>query len=199
MTDTDLNELRRIAEAGRDRPLLGGRDFLIWGTILPLAGLYHGALAAGLFAAPPWSLAISWFGAAMLALAITKSGGKRDRTPLASAQRVERQVWQAAGATFGVLAIGLFTHGLVGGFDTVTSAGFAMLAPISFSIYGIAISASAAAAGADWMKRYAILAFVFAGVTVTIIANPWLYFVYALGIFLVSVPLGRGLVAREDG
>lgn len=202
MTQADLAELRRIAEEGRDLPSLGGRHFLIWGIALPIAGVYHWALTNGVVEAPRWTLALCWFGlsavAALIGRAMTK-GQQGSPQAETSAHRVERGVWAAAGAGFAIMAIGLLLHAALAPDDASRSrfAYFSIMAPVTFAIYGIAINASAAAVRAAWMKPYIALSFTFAAITVLLLSSPYLYLIYAIGIALVSIPLGLALVRRE--
>ncbi|MBV7255649.1 hypothetical protein KCG44_02485 [Pacificimonas sp. WHA3] len=202
MMQDDLNALRRIAEEGRDLPLMGGRHFLIWGIALPVAGIYHWAVVSGHIDAPGWTLTLSWFGLAGFATIIGRMIGARrgqGHATETSASRVERGVWAAAGATFAILAIGLLLHASLGPQSGAAGrfAFFVMLAPMTFGIYAIAINASAVATNALWMRPYVALSFAFAAVTILMLSSPWLYLVYAIGIAAISIPLGVALVRRE--
>ena len=40
----DLRMMRELAEEGRNRPLLGGREFVLFGCAIALASLLHAAI-----------------------------------------------------------------------------------------------------------------------------------------------------------
>lgn len=198
--DTDLAALRRIAEEGRDLPLLGGRHFLIWGTILPLAALYHWALMSGHIDLPAWTLTASWFGLTALAAVISNMAGHGQRgrpgtTTLAN--KVERGVWTAAGVMFATIAVCLLINAALLSENPRAWDHFALLAPITFGVYGLAINASAVAARASWLKPYVFASFALMAVTVLMLENVWLYLVFTAGIAALSLTLGFALLRRE--
>lgn len=202
METTDLTELRRIAEEGRNLPMLGGAHFILWGSALPLAALYHWLLMSGYIDMPYWTLTVCWFGMAAIAGLLSNLLARRQRTRMGTetlANRVERGVWQAAGAMFAIIALGLATHAAVFSTDPRAWSYFALLAPITFGVYGIAIKASAVSARADWLKPYIFLSFALTAITALMVGSIWLYLIFTLGIAALSLSLGVDLLRRERG
>ena len=192
--ESDLAALRMLAEQGRDRPLLGGREFVVFGLAIALASAIHGAIVADWLPLPPASLAIVWFvviGGAVFATRMTRAG----KTAIGVANRVEWEVWRAGGWVLGVLAIGILAHAMLTGVEGYRL--FALMPPVTFGVYAIALAASSAAARADYLRPYAALSVVFLALTVMLASTVWLYWTAAVGALVVSVLPGLALLRRE--
>lgn len=197
----DLARLRALAEEGRIRPLLGGRELVLYGLALALAATLHALIVLRILAWPLWSLALVWFGIMFGTTLVANIFRGRDReapTPTTAAL-VERGVWQAAGAVLGVLALAILAFGYLamsrgdeGGFRL-----FVLMPPIVFGIYAIAMSASAVAAHSTALRPFAVLSIAFMVATVLLADTAWQLFATALGGLVVSVVPGMLLLGRE--
>ena len=192
--ESDLAALRALAEEGRDRPLLGGREFVVFGLAIAFASAVHGAIVAGWLPLPPSALAIVWFvviGGAVFVTRMTRSG----HTAVGVANRVEWEVWRAGGWVLAVLAIGILAHAMLTGVEGYRL--FALMPPVTFGVYAIALAASSAAARADYLRPYAALSVAFVALTVMLASTVWLYWAAAVGALVVSVLPGLTLLRRE--
>lgn len=188
----DLSRLRAIAEEGRAAPLLGGWHLILWGGAVGLALLINWAVAARLLPWPGWSLAISWFGIAGLAWAASFAIGRHrfdSRGAHTVGNRVERAVWIAAGYFLMVLALALLAHGLLSADPTAWEL-YALMPPVAFGAYAIALEASAVAAGNGSMRPNVLLSLAFAAATTLLIGEAEQSLVAAAGIALVAIPTG---------
>lgn len=175
-TAADLASLRALAEEGRNRPLLGGRHFIVWGCAIAGASLMHMAIATGVLGWPLFSLAIVWAVFTGGAAAITSFVLKVDKPQNTIGSRVEHEVWKAGGAVLGTTALAI----LVFAYLQLARSGspdafrlFALMPPITFGVYAIALAASAAAAGAAYLKPFAALSVVFLVLTALLANSAW--------------------------
>ena len=196
----ELATLRALAEEGRNRPLLGGTHFVVWGCAIAIASLTHMAIVTGALPWPPLSLAGVWLalmtGAAIVARVATKSRKPQNTV----GNRVEHEVWRAGGSVLAVtsLAILAFAYlqmGRTGSPDAFRL--FAMLPPLTFGVYAIALAASAAAARADYLRPYAALSVAFLVLTTLLAGDVWQIAAQAAGALTVSVLPGFILIRHE--
>lgn len=195
----DLRMMRELAEEGRTRPLLGGREFVIFGVAIAVASLLHAALNYGLLPWPPMALAAIWFGTMTLAVLVakaTRSGRDRPTT----ANRVEMEVWRAGGYVIGALALSIFAFSMLAQAREGSSMGFflfTLLPPVVFGVYAIAMAASSAAARDPSLRGYAIMSVALVVVTTLLAGSATQYLVMAVGAVLVSIIPGIVLLGRE--
>lgn len=188
----DLARLRAIAEEGRRAPLLGGWHFILWGVTLSVAMLFNWAVDMRLVPLPPYSLAFSWFGLiflAWLASSLIARAKTAERGAFAIGNRVECVVWTWAGAMLTVLAVALLVRALVLG-GASGWALFAIMPPVSFGAYAVAIGVTAAVAQDRGASAFAFLSLAFAAATALLIGRPEQLPVAAAGVVLVSIPSG---------
>lgn len=205
MTDdalADLARLRSIAEQGRRLPLLGGRQLILWGTAVASATLVHGAMAAGWLGLPPAAIAILWFGVigATLLVARLPAFGGRQAAAVDLANRIEWAVWQAGGLFLIVAAAAIFAYGNLELARSGSAAGFrlfALMPPVTFGVYAIAMRVSAEVAAIPALKGYAALAIACAAATILLIGSAAQLIVAALGLAAVSVLPGLLLLRLE--
>lgn len=200
MAQSDLAQLRAIAEEGRNRPLLGGRQFIVFGAAIAVASLLHALIAMRVLSWPPMSISAVWFGvmfaAAMIGRTMRRGGTDRGN----AGSRVEREVWRAAGFVLGTIAVGIFAYAFL---DSARSGSpdawflFVLMPPIVFGVYAIALAASAAASQANYLKPYAALSVVFLVLTLMLSGTVWQFVATATGAIVVSVLPGLILLARE--
>ncbi len=195
----DLARLKALAEEGRNRPLLGGRDSVLFGLAVTLASILHAAILANVLPWPQLALAGVWFvsigGAALVARLL--------RNPTtgntAVGNRVERAVWRASALVLTVLPIGIFAHAALNDGDGYRL--FSLMPPITFGVYAIALTASATAARADYLKPYAALSLFFMAITLLLSSSIWQYAAMSVGAVIVGVLPGIAQMrrVRADG
>lgn len=188
----DLARLRAIAEEGRNAPLLGGWHLILWGGAIATALLVNWAVVERLLPWPGHALAIIWFGiisAAWIGSALLgrREAGKPGEFTIGN--KVERAVWTAVGGFLTTLAVALLVRAILIG-DPQAWSLFAMMSPVSFGAYAVALSASASAANAGAGRICALLSLGFAAATVFLIGDPAQYPVAAAGVALVTIPTG---------
>lgn len=197
-TQDDLRAMRELAEEGRTRPLLGGREFVIFGVAIAVASLLHAAVMYRLLPWPPIALAAIWFGTMMLAVILAKAM-RADRVRPATANRVEMEVWRAAGSVIGALAISIFAYAMLNQMRDGSTQGFflfTLVPPVVFGIYAIAMAASSAAARDPSLRGYAITSIALLVVTTLLAGSTEQYLVTAVGAVLVSILPGVMLLRR---
>jgi hypothetical protein len=202
----DIARLREIAEEGRRLPLLGGRHMVLWGCLVALAALSHAAIIVRVVAWPAESLALIWFGLMGVAALISRTKGFNRHKPAQSSDlgnRLERVVWQIGGLVLGltsiaILAVAYLRLNQTGRSDFFIL--FAMMAPLTFAVYGMALRVSAEAGGIDILKPYAHLSLAFVPVTIMTAGSHWQLVSMAIGVVLVSIIPGKMLMSLEkDG
>jgi hypothetical protein len=198
----DLARLRAIAEEGRRLPLLGGRYLILWGGIVALATILHGAVVAQILPLPPIAIAVIWFGLMSGAWLITHFGLGRSAKPSASdiGNRIERTVWQIGGGFLGLIAISIF----LGAFITLSQSGdvsrfalFGLMPPIMFGVYAIALRVTAEAAIQPVLKPYTLISLIFAVLTTLLTGQIWQFVASAIGICMVVIVPGWILLRIE--
>ncbi len=194
----DLARLRAIAEEGRRAPLLGGAHLILWGSVVSAALLFNWAVDMRLLPLPPYSLAFSWFGLVFLGWLASRLIAQRQagtNGAFAIGNRIENLVWAWAGAMLTVLAVALFVRGLLSQ-GASGWALFAIMSPISFGTYAVAIGVSGAVAEDRGAAVFALLALAFAAATTLLIGRPEQLPVAAVGVILVTIPSGIRQLAR---
>lgn len=196
-TQDDLARLRAIAEEGRSAPLLGGWHLILWGGAMGLALLINWAVVRQILPWPDYSLSISWFGIVLAAWAASLLLGRRQAgTPgaLSVGNQVERAVWTTAGAFLLMLSLALFVRASLSE-DPGAWSLMAVMSPVMFGVYALALHASAVAGNSGTAKPYVLISLAFAAVTAFLIGDPLQYLVAAGGIALVSILPGLGHLA----
>lgn len=198
-TQDDLSRLRAIAEQGRSAPLLGGRHLILWGSAMALALLINWAVVRRILPWPDYGLSISWFGIVLAAWAASLLLGRRQAgTPgaLSVGNQVERAVWTTAGGFLLTLSMALFVRASLSG-DPGAWAWMAVMSPVMFGAYAVALHASAVAGNSNTAKPYVLVSLAFSAVTAFLIGDPVQYLVAAGGIALVSILPGLFYLAAE--
>jgi len=191
--------LREIAEAGRARPLLGGTPLITWGVDIAIAALIHWAIMTRLLPLPLWVLGPWWLftmAGGALAVAFWPAKPEEKATAMSTGNRVSRAVWGVSGAFLGTLALGLMLKAVL-----ATRAGapdglllMSVMPPVTFGVYGIALTATSVAADAKWLRDYAWVAFGFTVGTAAIIGEPAQFLLMAAGAITCSVVPGIRLL-----
>lgn len=199
----DLARLRRIAEEGQRRPLLGGPSLIVWGGAIAAAALFHWAVVTRMLPLPGWSLTAGWFGL-MTGAALVAGGlqsrymeGDADRSgaALSSANRVSRSVWRMTGLFLGLLSTGLILNAILAAQAGENAwALLSVIAPVTFGVFGVALAATAVAGEAEWLHRYAWASLGLTVVTAALLGRPEQYLVFAAGAIGVGVVPGLRLL-----
>ncbi len=202
-TGEDLSRLREIAEEGRRSPLVGGRHLIVWGSIIALAALTNWAIVARVLEWPGYALAIVWFGLlgiGWIASTVLGSREARKNPAMTTGNRVERTVWITLGAFLSSLALSLFVYTLLGeaGEATERAKLFAMMAPVGFGAYAMALNASAIAGDEPRLKPFVVISLALAVMSVLLLEQPTQLLVMAAGLIVVSVIPGFMLVRAEN-
>ncbi len=199
----DLARLRAIAEEGRRAPLLGGRHMILWGSAIIAASLLHWGVVMRVLPWPPIALAAIWFG--LTGAAGLMSGSRlilraEHRASSDLGNRVERIIWQFGGALLGIVATSIFIVAMIVEARTGNTQRFflfAMMPPISFGVYAIALRTTAEVAAQIALKPYALASLLFVALTVALAGSPWQMPATALGILVVAILPGRLMLAAE--
>lgn len=197
-THEDLSRLRAIAEEGRAVPLLGGWHLILWGAAMTLALLVHWAVLRDILPWPDYTLSFSWFGiagAAWLGSVLIGRAQAGEPGACSVGNQVERVAWMTVGAFLSLLAIALFARASLSA-DRAAWGLFAMLPPVTFGAYAVALHVSAVAAAASSAARpFVFLALAFAAATAFLIGDAAQYLAAAAGMALVTVPPGLAQLA----
>lgn len=107
----DIEQLRALAEAGRNKPMLGGRPLIAYGIGIAAASALQFAIFACILPLPPWSVAVMW-AFIMLAAGVLGRARVADRA-ITHANQVEREVWRAGGTVLALGAASILALGLI--------------------------------------------------------------------------------------
>jgi hypothetical protein len=190
----DLSRLRAIAEEGRSAPLLGGGQLILWGGAMTLALLINWAVDRHVLPWPDYALGISWFGIVFAAwggsfLIERRKAGRSGAGSVGN--QVERAVWTTAGLFLFLLAVALLLRASLSG-DARAWSLFAVMPPVTFGAYAIALHAGAVAGNSRTARPYVPVALALAAATAFLIGDPAQYLVAAAGVALVTIPPGIG-------
>jgi len=203
--EEDLAFVRQVAESGRTTPLLGGRFLVLWGCTVALATVINWLIATRVLPVSVWGIPIAWFGLTGIAFLISmgfKSRLSRTTGAATIGNRVERAVWQMAGLFFSIFFFGLaalpIVQKLMGGTtDVAFYRLFSLFPPITFGVYAIAISATAAAADHRLLRVSAWVALGFLFLTLIAMNQSYQLLISATGIIFVLVVPGLFMLRDE--
>lgn len=199
-TESDLQYVRRLSEAGARAPLLGGRYMALWGALVALAYLaQHLAMRGvipdgdGIIYAVIWTSMGVIGGIAQAALGRSRGteAGAGSAGNLAS-----RAAWR--GAVLAILAFVLGTVIAVANGDKQYTL-FDGSIPLVFAVYSVALGVSGWLAGSPVAKTASIAATVMVALTAALIGSPDIYLAAAIGAFLTVFVPGVLLVRAEPG
>ena len=180
----DIAFIRQMAEAGRDRPMLGGQILAAAGLIFGIASLAVWIMLAVLRL--PWSsVNIPWaisFVVWMVTLFVML---RRVRAEGSGPQETSGAAW--AGVGYAIFAIAV-SFGVIGWRLNMPDVMWA--APsVLIALYGAAWSVAATAFRKRWMHLMAIASFVLAPVNAWFAGDTVIYLVYAISLFgLLTAP-----------
>lgn len=198
---SELAYVRALAEEGRFAPLLGGRIYVLWGSLMALAAFatWLDAIGvAGFENVAGWTI---WLAAGAVGWGVSFLFSARARRMPGAAtvgNRTARAAWLAVG-----LFVSLFFATLMLVHDDYVGVGlpryflFSLMFPVAFGLYGVAFFATAAAARATWFRYVAILAWGFSIGGMFLLASPHQMLLAAAGSVCCAVLPGAALMRGE--
>ena len=196
-TRDDLSFVREMTEAGRDAPLLGGRFFVFYGALIPVAYAAQWMVLDGRFGLPTYAIAVIWL-AFLLIVGVAKPFLIRSlhKKPGRGAigNKVEAVVWTVSGGTILAAAMGALFGTMVMGQPAIV---WDFILAAAFAAYGIALYTTGEISSASWLKTYGLVAIVAAGVVPVLAGKPEIYLFAAAIIVVVSLVPGLRLMANE--
>ncbi|NNU15805.1 hypothetical protein HK107_05655 [Parvularcula sp. ZS-1/3] len=196
-TRDDLAFMRDMAEAGSSAPLLGGRFFVFFGTLIPLAYAGQWMVLDGRFGLPPVTIAFIWiaFGIAIaVGMPLLLRSLKRKPGRGAAGNKAEAASWMIAGFTIGIFFAGILFGTATGQVSVVA---FDYILAVAFTGYGIALYTTASLSGARWLKTPAYMAMASVGVIPILAGRPEVYLFGAAAVIAVSLVPGIRLLLAE--
>lgn len=198
---SEIAYVKTLAEEGRNAPLVGGVLYLAWGVIIASAAFltYLRMIDA---------IKISfvgdfgfWIGALAIGWGVSFLHGRRKWAKpgaLTIGNRTANSAWLAVGlyvSLFWAAALAFRGHFDSIGIDPGTI--FGMMFPIAFGLYGIAFYATAVAARLDWMRGFAVAAWIFSLACLYFIGDPRHFLAGAAGSVICAALPGVILMRRE--
>jgi len=200
MSETEADDLayvRAMAEAGRKAPLLSGRIYVFWGSLIPVAYLAHWAVLSGRFGLPAVSMAFIWGGFGICAaigmpLLIRSLGNKPGRGSMGN--RIDNLVWTMVGASIFSFVLGTLLATMVMDqppwiWDFVVA--------LSFAGYGVALYTTGVVSGSTWLRLPSFAAVASTAVVPTLAGKPELYLFAAAMVMAVVLVPGIRLMLNE--
>lgn len=197
----EIAYVKSLAEEGRNAPLVGGVFYVIWGTTLGVASLlgyfhYSGAAELSLVGSL-WfwvgALAIGWAASFYFA---RQAGAKPGA--LTVGNQTANAAWFAIGVFMTLFWIAAMAfRGRFSATGIAPEWIFGLMFPIAFGLYGIAFYATAVAARLDWMRGFAIAAWVFSIAALYFVGDARQFLVGAAGSLVCAVLPGVLLMRRE--
>lgn len=180
----DIAFVRQLAEAGRDRPMLGGQILVVCGLIYGVASIVVWYMLAVL-QRPAGETWLPWGVSSVIWLAALIPMVRRTRRDGVGAQEIAGQAWASVGYAIFAIAISLVVVGERLNIPLI----MAMFPSVLMALYGAAWSVAATAFRKRWMHLVAIASFVMAPVNGWFATSEAIYLVYAISLFgLLTVP-----------
>lgn len=180
----DIAFVRQLAEAGRDRPMLGGQILAMCGVVFGSASLAVWYMSAVL-GMPSSTAMIPWLVAFVVWLALLIPMVRRARRGENGLQETVGAAWAGVGYAIFAIAVSLILIGQRLGVPHLMAA----FPSVLMALYGAAWSVAATAFRKRWMHVVAIASFVMAPVNGWFATSMTIYLVYAISLFaLLTVP-----------
>jgi hypothetical protein len=194
--ETDLADLKRLAEEGRSAPLLGGRYLVLAGG-LTMVGLLanYAIIQAGI--SGWWAI-----GLFMILIGIGLAVGSTFKRTLADrpgagslSNRIEATVWSVGGLGIFIFFVGYVLRAAFG-LEAPTIVG-GLIGTVAFLVYGIGFLTTAGVSRETWLKVPGYASLGFALLTMLVAGRIESLLVAAAGVFLLAVVPGWILLGRE--
>lgn len=197
----EIAYVKTLAEEGRNAPLVGGVLYVIWGSVVGLAALLTYVEVAGVLALP--FAGTLWFWIAALGVGWAASftlGPRTERKPgaMTVGNKTAGAAWFAIGvfiSLFWVAAIAFQGHFRSAGIEPKFV--FGLMFPVSFGLYGVAFYTTAVAARLDWMRGFAVAAWMFSIAALYFLGDAKQLLVGAAGSVVCALFPGVLLMRRE--
>jgi hypothetical protein len=198
----EIAYVKTLAEEGRNAPLVGGALYVIWGVVIGLASLLTWLGAAEIVALPSFIgglvfwiivLAVGWGLSFFIGAKIGAKPGA-----LTIGNRTATSAWFGVGLfllIYWLALIALRDRFAAGG--VAPGAMFGTMFPVAFGVYGIAFYATATAARLDWMRGFAVAAWIFSVASLYYFSDAKQLLVAAVGSFICAALPGLLLMRRE--
>lgn len=198
----EIAYVKTLAEEGRSAPLVGGVLYVIWGAVIGVAAFVTWLRAADLVPLPEFiGGAAFWAVAIALGWGLSFSLGPRIGAK-PGALTIGNKTAMSAWLGVGVFLL-IYWLALLALHDNFTSDGvrpyalFSTMFPVAFGVYGIAFFATATAAQLDWMRGFAIAAWVFSVSSLYYFGDDRQLLVAAVGSLVCAFLPGLLLMRRE--
>lgn len=192
----DISYLRKLAESGRQGPILGGIFLAGAGVVFGTACFLDNAMRAGLLPFQVGELPL-WLGAAAVFvvfwLAMVGRMMKHKLAPAGTQNATFGTIWSACGA--GVMVCFLTT--LLIADRLHVPAVQAAYVPVIYAFYGTAWFASGALAKKRWMYLAGLGSYVFAFIVAALVNTIWMTAAMGAGLLLLLTLPGLKMVRDE--
>ncbi|MCA8887896.1 MAG: hypothetical protein KDA46_03635 [Parvularculaceae bacterium] len=198
----ELAYVRSLAEEGRNAPLVGGVLYVIWGGVVGVSALISYLHAAGIIGVASfvggWTY---WLGALSLGWALTfyfvrRTGLKPGAMTVGN--KTAGAAWLGVGIFLMVFWVSLMVlHDNFSEYGIKPYVLFSLMFPVAFGVYGIAFFATAAAAQLNWMRGFAIAAWIFSVASLYYFGDVRQPLIGALGSFCCALLPGLILMRQE--
>lgn len=198
----EIAYVKTLAEEGRNAPLVGGALYLIWGLVIGVAALATWLRAAGVVSLPEfigdtifWVVAIA-AGWALSFFIGPKLGAKPGA--LTVGNKTAKAAWFGVGVFLLIYWLALIAlEGRFAAAGVPPDAMFGTMFPVVFGVYGIAFHTTASAARLDWMRGFAIAAWIFSVASLYYLSDATQLLIAAAGSFICAALPGLLLMRRE--
>lgn len=199
----EIAYVKTLAEEGRNAPLVGGIFYVVWGAIIALAAALTYFADTGALSMPFIGGLWFWISAFVIGWSASFMLGQRMGLKPGSmtiGNKTARAAWFAVGifiSLFWVAGILFRSHFNAAG--VAPGLVFGLMFPISFGLYGIAFYVTAVAARLDWMRGFALAAWVFSVAALYFLGDARQLLVGAAGSIICALMPGLILMRREPG
>lgn len=198
----EIAYVKALAEEGRNAPLVGGALYLIWGLVIGVAAFVTWLRAAEIVALPSfvggllfWVIALA-AGWGLSFFIGPKIGAKPGA--LTVGNRTAKAAWFGVGVFLLIYWLALIAlEGRFAAAGVPPGAMFGTMFPVAFGVYGIAFHTTATAARLDWMRGFAIAAWIFSIASLYYLADATQFLIAAAGSFICAALPGLLLMRRE--
>ena len=199
---SEIAYVKTLAEEGRNAPLVGGVFYLIWGVTLAGACFLTWLRAVDVAGVPDFIggigfwIAVFAIGWGLCFFVGRKVGAKPGAMTIGN--QTARSAWLGVGIFMLVYWCALLAfHGDFEAQGIKPYALFNTVFPIAFGVYGIAFFATATAARLDWLRGFAVAAWVFSVASLYFLGDARQIIVAGVGSLVCAALPGFILMRRE--
>lgn len=193
--DEQIELVRRMALAGRDAPLIGGRICLLAGVLFAAASLFTWLVLDHYVAASLTAIGVAW--AAALAVVMAYLLYLRQRFPEPNADTTTNRAARAAWSGIGRALFALQAAFLVVALRSDDSGIYLLLPSCIFALYGAAWTVGAAMTERIWLKVLALASFA-AAIALALAERAALSFLLQAFAFLILVAAPGAVLLRLE-